>query len=179
MTDRKTDRCEAGVSNESATSLVTVPCDLFRESDASQLCWACIGPVMQRVRGKDQSVKLGVYRTLTPGQRALFSFWSLHGHAETRESFYSILLYLRDLGALPELESGALYFGLDELAQLYRECSAVVCPTLPDVALGEQLSAANTDELFERYRELSPAVLERIATFIRRNPQEFVRLTDS
>ena len=49
--------------------------------DDEALIWVCVEPIVQKVRGKDPVIKSQVVMQLNTGQRALFLFQVLHGHA--------------------------------------------------------------------------------------------------
>lgn len=161
--------------DESGGSLVVLEAHALRELEPSALAWACIGPVMALARGKPPAVKHELYRTLTPGQKALFSFWALHGHAESAVSFRSMLKYLiEEMGGSSQLQAAAVRFGSSDLACLYRACSTLIAHQSGRDGAPVPSYDAEIQPLYERYWELAPEALTMIADYIRRNPNEFI-----
>src|SRR5574340_156321 len=96
---------------------------LFDSLGDLELAEACIGPTIQRVRGKDLAVKAHVYTELTPGQRALLMFWVVYGHAQSgMPRFFCELDYLlSQTGFRAELKAGMRFFADDRMLGLLEE----------------------------------------------------------
>jgi hypothetical protein len=99
-------------------TLVQMDRSAFAGLAPAALAWACVAPAIRHIRRRTPDVKRTVYRTLTPGQKALLMFWALHVHADSPRGFRGTLEYLvRDLQALPELRAAARHFGDTDLGR--------------------------------------------------------------
>ncbi|MEI6102306.1 MAG: hypothetical protein WCP73_10760 [Eubacteriales bacterium] len=124
---------------------------------------------MLQARGKDPETKSRVLKQLNDGQRALFLFQVLYGHAHNGTAqFFGYLSYLTDqLDMWTALKSAMKYFGDTEMVNL--------------IAKMEQAYASKEtplDELDAQYQRLIPETVRRIGTYIRNNPTEFIQLED-
>jgi len=52
----------------------------FNSLNDKVLGWTCIEPTIQKIQGKNISIKSQVYAQLTSGQKSLLLFWILYGH---------------------------------------------------------------------------------------------------
>jgi hypothetical protein len=172
-----------GISFGGEYMLVVMEQSTFDGLDSGSLSWACIGPTLRLVQGKSPDIKLTVYETLTTGQRALFMFWALHGHADSPGSFLMALEYLiQDLDALSEMKAAAGYFGDVDLEQLYGRAAAVLGAAPVRSGVNRRVAThvdVETGELFTRYWDIVPVVLERVGQKIRSDSQGFVRIVSA
>lgn len=103
--------------------LVTMKQQVFGSLDDDSLIWACIEPTIQKIRGKDFSVKGNVYTELSVGQRALLMFQIIYGHTSNGiTEFYCLVPYLPSgRGIWQELKKGMQYFGSYSMLKLLGE----------------------------------------------------------
>ena len=135
-----------------------------------KLVWRFVEPIIHQTRGKTPSIKSQVYMSLNDGQRALFMFQVMYGHAGNGISqFFSHISYLTDrLNLWLALKSAMKYFNDTDMVGFVEKM---------EIAYFDQSSQAKNiptlDELDQLYRELIPQTLKRIGTCIRNNPKEF------
>ncbi len=170
--------------------LVRMKKQLFDWLNDTELGWACLEPAIQKIRGKDNTVKSQVYSELTPGQQALLMFKSLYGHAHSVAEFYWFASYfLADMKAWPAMKRGIQFFGDEAMLQLYESIQAVIeAKNLqPDGTWREAAAMdldddgelrAEVDRIFTMYHEIAPYTLKRIDSYIRNHPDQFVHLED-
>lgn len=175
--------------------LVTMRREMFESLDNAALAWACIEPTIQQIRGKPVKLKQQVYARLSGGQRALLMFWVLTGHAQHGVlQFYSEVSYLLAQADIwQEMKAGMGYFGADDMVRLIEEMEALYraleANPLPgdtvwhgapaEGGLGNQPELlAAVDRLDIMLRKIAPAAPQRIGAFIRRAPDQFVRIED-
>ena len=146
------------------------------------LTWACIGPMLIQVRAKSMEVKGQLYKQLTEGQRALMMFHVFYGHAKHSASeLYAWTAHLLSEGESWEhVLSSLRYFGDDQLLELVERVRVVVegrthPPTLNDLAEDDGLSSM-MNLYYEAFQQLLPHTMARIASFIRTDTDQFVRL---
>jgi hypothetical protein len=60
----------------------------FEALDDRALVWACVEPIISRIRGRSPDIKSGVYQTLTPDQQALVLFQIYYGHSRSAAELY-------------------------------------------------------------------------------------------
>jgi hypothetical protein len=147
----------------------------FMELDDEKIIWECVGPVIQKVRGKSGLEKLQVFRQLGEGQRALFMFQVLHGHMEHgTKGFYDQVSYLAEqMNIWAALKSGIRYFGLDEMLDLIENMEEDY-----DRRADGHADKAITEKLDDTYRKLIPAAVKGVAQRMRSHPEDFLGFDD-
>ena len=143
----------------------------FNILDDEKLIWICVEPIVQKVRGKDPAIKSQVIMQLNNGQRALFLFQVLYGHANNGiDQFFTQVSYLADrLDIWSALKSGMKYFNDTEMLSLIEKMEIAYYE-----AAKQSENTISRDELERLYVERIPFTLRRIGTFIRNNPAEFM-----
>jgi hypothetical protein len=155
--------------------LISVQKAKFEALNPHALAWVCIEPTMQQSRAKDLSVKSRIYNQLTTGQRALYMFWVLYGHANN-----GILPFCTGIASIAgniweELKKSFAYFGDEAMRQLVEEMETLyhkiearnhVFSDFELLAIAKRLDST--------YHLISPAALVRVADYIRCHPDEFV-----
>lgn len=142
--------------------------ELNRLND-QQLIWACVEPAILKARGKDPETKAQVLKQLGGGQRAVFLFQVLYGHAQNGISqFFGYISYLADrLDIWAALKSAMRYFGDSEMAALIEKMQQAYAS-----------KETPPDELDAQYQKLVPETVRRIGACIRSNPAEFISFED-
>lgn len=150
------------------------PNDLAMLSD-SELIWLCVEPTILKARGKSPEVKAQVLSQLSAGQRSLFLFQVLYGHAAHGiAQFFHYIGYLADsLDIWAALKAAVRYFEDTEMLMLIEkmEGAYLAMPAQP-------VNTALLDELDGAYRERISASLQRIGAYIRNHPTEFLQPKD-
>lgn len=143
--------------------------DLFTYDD-EKLIWVFVEPIIRKVRGKDPRIKAQVYMTLKDGQRALFMFQVLYGHAANGISqFFLHVSYIAErLDIWSALKSAMNYFGDIEMLGFVEKIQTSYS-TLSSYNMNTPLR----NELDELYNEILPRTLKRISACIKNNPAEF------
>lgn len=166
----------------------------FNAYDDTMLIWTCIKPVILLIRGKNFSIKSEVYTRMTTAQRALLMFQMLYGHtSEGVIEFYTHLSYLlSNNGVWMQLKKAMQYFGDDDMLNLLNEMD-IVFQSLNAKEFHENAEQYNSNmegvqnnsALFASLGELDtalhhalPSTIQRVSTYIRNHPDEFVRFQD-
>ncbi|OPX87128.1 MAG: hypothetical protein A4E54_01791 [Pelotomaculum sp. PtaB.Bin117] len=66
--------------------------------DDEKTLWICVGPIIRKVRGKDLGKKSQAIMQLNNGQRALFLFQVLYGHANNGIAHFLIRFLIWRIG---------------------------------------------------------------------------------
>lgn len=142
----------------------------FNMLDDEKLIWICVEPIVLKVRGKDPGIKSQVIMQLNNGQRALFLFQVLYGHANNGIlQFFTQVSYLADrLDIWAALKSGMKYFSDTEMLGLIEKMETAYYEVTK-----QSENTILLDELERLYKERIPLTLKRIGSFIRNNPAEF------
>jgi hypothetical protein len=143
----------------------------FKELDVMSdeaLIVLCVAPVIRATRGRDPETKARVFQNLRAGQRALFLFQVLYGHAgQGIGPFFEHISYLTEaLDVWSALKSAFRYFGDAEMLALVEEMEAAFSRK-GDLPL---------KELDARYAAQISVTIHRIATRIRNHPADFFDL---
>ena len=103
--------------------LVTMKRNDFGALDGIPLIWACIEPTIQKIRGKNSTIKSDVYSQLTDGQQALLMFQILYGHTlHGVEDFFFYQSYmLSNKGTWSQMVNGMNYFGASDMVRFLDE----------------------------------------------------------
>lgn len=169
---------------------VTMKRHEFESMDDYPLSWACIEPVIQQVKGKDNTVRTQVYSQLSMGQQALMMFMVLYNHAHSVEEFYWYSCYFRSQPKVwSAIESSMDFFADDAMLEVYEKLEGTVQNRLylqdhteqeisiNDLETDSDLHAAFS-QIHSEYRHFAVNTLRRIGTYIRSNPIEFAVLED-
>ena len=142
----------------------------FNILDDERLIWICVEPIIRKVRGKDPEIKSQVFMQLNNGQRALFVFQVLYGHAGNGIlQFFAHIAYLADrLDIWAALKSGMNYFNDIEMLCLIEKMEAAYYSVTK-----QSENMISLSELEKSYKEGIPRTLKRVGSFIRNNPAEF------
>ena len=171
--------------------LVKIRRNDFEVLNDVSLIWACIEPTIQLIRGKNFIVKSEVYAHLTTGQQALLMFQVLYGHTTKGiEEFYSHLSYLlSNKGVWSQLKNGMQYFGDYEMLHILEKMDGIFQSLKTEkfieaveqhnvlIAKNPELSASMII-LNQSLSDVFPSSIKRVATYIRKNPDEFVQIID-
>ncbi len=162
----------------------------YEALDGIPLIWACIEPVIRQVRGRSFETKTGVYAQLTSGQQALLMFQILYGH--TVNGVQEFLMYqsymLQNKGTWAQMHNAMEVFGafdmlrfLDELAAVYEEHRDAIEQYKVQAACVPEDAPLSVPlgKLDARLREVFPAAVALVCTYIRDNAEQFVILEDS
>ena len=152
------------------TFMVAVKRKDFEALDDRSLIWTCIEPTIQKVRGKNFTIKSEVYSQLNDGQKALLMFQILYGHTlHGVEEFFCHLSYLlSNKGMWPQLKNGMLYFGAHDMVLLLDEMNNTY-----DNSETEPLGRLDT-----LLHTVLPATVVLVGSYIRRNPAQFVQFIE-
>lgn len=147
----------------------------FNLLDDEKIIWICVEPIVQAVRGKHPQIKSQVIMQLNNGQRALFFFQVLYGHANHGISqFFHQISYLMDtVDIWSALKSGVKYFGDIEMLGLIEK--------MENAYYTEAKESGNTvffEELDRLYKEMIPSTVKLVGSFIRNHPAEFIQFQD-
>lgn len=169
--------------------MVKMKRQVFDSLDHVTLVEVCIEPVLQRIRGKNPTVKKQVCMELTAGQGALLMFRVIHDHAiHSVEEFY---LWFSDLLAhsdyWPEIKSGMRHLRADNMLRFLAETEDFFeARNRQEDASWRDVRPRDLEEdaelltavgrLHAMLQEIAPATLKRIGDYIRYNPGEFVRI---
>lgn len=165
--------------------LANISRNAFETMDDDSLIWACVEPIIMRVRGRDHSVKEGTYAQLSAAQRALMMFQVLRGHSSSGlDEFFRLVPHLPSReGIWQELQKAMLYFGDDAFAQLLREIEADYRAMLSTGAdAGDPKGSLEFLQAVRRHdRPFHEAIAKAeglIAARIRSDPAEYVELQE-
>lgn len=165
----------------------------FRLLNDEELGKACFDPLIQRYKeeqtlGNDLT---NLFNQLTRGQQALFVFQTHYLHAsESLTEYYWWSAYFLATGARwSGLKASLRFFGEDELLDILESTEKVLVETGHPLSLEQfDLSRehlhqhpkllASIEVLEERYQEVVPGVVKRIAAYIRSHPDEFIHMEE-
>ena len=141
---------------------------VFDSLEENALIWACIHPLIHEIRGKDPIIKIGVYSSLTKGQRALLMFQILYGHtSDSAAEFFGMADMLSIKGIWGELQNSMRYFGDDTMLSLLQE--------MEEVYISGETGSNTIDSIDRKLHERIPESIKLICSYIRNHPGEFVR----
>jgi hypothetical protein len=138
--------------------------------DDGELIWACVEPIVKRMRAKTFNIKSEVYGGLNRGQRGLFMFQMLRGHLDggVEELFRNLSYLLCRPEVWRELKGAFDYFGCDDMAALIGAMELLYNEINNGKRPAEQIKAADA-----RLLGLLPGAEKLIAGYIRSHPLEF------
>lgn len=134
------------------------------------ICFSPMIPVYQSAMrkqsgSKPQEIRSQFYQTLSQGQRALFMFFSYYDHAiQSQDEFERIGYSYLSSNIFSVVKKGMEYFHDTEMLALFQ---------MIERALLEK-EQNKISELYCQLREISPCTLEKIGTYIKANPAEFI-----
>ena len=118
-----------------------------------------------------QEFKAKFYKSLSPGQRALFGFFTFYDHAVRSENEFQRIINLYLSGEFFTIvKKGAEYFSVEDKHDLLLDIEKTYTEH-------SEKQNYRVDELFDRLLEISPQTLAQIGVFIKENPVEFVSFT--
>jgi hypothetical protein len=140
----------------------------FETMDDAALIWACVEPVIAKIRGRDHGVKEAAYAQLTAGQRALMMFQVLRGHSSSGlEEFFRLVPHLPSReGIWRALRKAMRYFGDDAFAQLLLEIEAdyrAFMNTSADAGIEGSCAPGNREESLQAVQRHDPPLREAIS----------------
>ena len=138
--------------------------------DDAKLVWMFVEPMISKARGKKPDIKMQVFKSLNDGQRALFIFQVLYGHAANGiYSFFSDISNLTDrLDIWSAIKLAMNYFDDTEMLSLVEKME-----TAYFAMSSQDKNAPALNELDKLYNEILPRTLKQIGTCIRNNPAKF------
>lgn len=147
------------------------PNDFAMFSD-SELIWLCVEPIILKTRGRSPEIKAQVFSQLSAGQRSLFIFQVLYGHAgHGIAAFFQHIGYLTDtLDIWSALKAAMRYFEDIEMLTLIEKMESAY-PSMPE----QSGDTALLHELDEAYKDRIEESLQRIGAYIRNHPAEFLQ----
>lgn len=151
------------------TGLIEMTEDELRTIDDEGLCRRCVEPAIAAVRGKPMDVRLRVYDTLGPGQRALLGFWVLYAHGS--DGWTGVCAQLPHLvgheAFWSTLEDSARQLGMADLLASMARAKPVFDASAGPAALAE------LDASLLAWR---PQGLAAAASYVRCHLDQFVRV---
>ncbi|KQO14749.1 hypothetical protein [Paenibacillus sp. Leaf72] len=164
----------------------------FDTLNDERLGWACSKHILLQIRGKDRQAKNEAMAGLNESQRALCMFRVFYDHAKNSVSEYYgwVSQLLAEPGYWSGVTSGLQFFGDSSMLRLLEETKEIFeerrvrlglqwsDAVLKDLEQDHDLMAA-ASRLFSHLNEIAPQSLRLIRTYIRANPQQFVRWENS
>ncbi|GIP22052.1 hypothetical protein [Paenibacillus sp. J22TS3] len=154
-----------------------------------ELIEACFNPLIQRYKeeqllGNDFTP---MFNQMTPGQMAMFVFQTYYIHAaeSLKEYYWWSAYYLATGERWTGLKSSLKFFGEDELLRVAEETERVLVDSNHPLSFeGFDLSRdhlhqhpkllASIEALEEKFQDIVPGTIGRIAAYIRQHPEEFI-----
>ena len=128
--------------------------------------------ISQRNSREAHEYRAEFYKSLTPGQRALFGFFSYYDHAiRSNEEFQRISNLYVSQHIFGIVIKGAEYFNDDDMCQLLLRIEQNISEKEKN-----ETANVNLDTLYARLNEITPYTLTRIGACIKENPTEFICL---
>ncbi|MFD2615038.1 DMP19 family protein [Paenibacillus gansuensis] len=168
-------------------TLVSISKDEFTALDDERLGWACAGPTLVSLRGKDMGIKGEAMAALNEHQRSLCLFRVLYDHAkDSAPEYYGWICYLLErgdywsgvLGALRFFEVQSMQELLNETRNTLEEYNRRLGRTWNQVSITD---LDRDEELrnkvvlwYDRFMNVSKESLRTIARHIRAHPDAFV-----
>lgn len=162
----------------------------FVALDDPSLARAAVEPIIVAVRAKNPGFKTAVFEALSPGRRALFAFWIVHGHAR-KQGWTQFFREVSYLSAFPDffgsLGSAFAYIGDEAMISLVSDVEGVyrahdqIMKDFPTLDPREPRYAAVVEALAPldlRYRALVAGSLGRVAALVRERAGDFVAFED-
>ncbi len=153
----------------------------FSSLDDKTLVWISIETTIQKIRGKNLTIKSQVYEQLTSGQKSLLLFWILYGHTQNGiVQFFNEVDYLlidSDIWfefnhRLQLFENNALLDLVNDLESFY----SVHIKRNRNREFDNDSAAQLIISLDTKINDIMPELIKKIADYIRNNPKDFVNL---
>jgi len=169
--------------------LATMKRNDFGALDGIPLIWACIEPTIQKIRGKNSTIKSDVYSQLTDGQQALLMFQILYGHTlhGVEEFFFYQSYMLSNKGTWSQMVNGMNYFGASDMVRFLDELCATYEKFHGDIEQ-QKVQFGNVEKdtpLFASLNRLDvllheslPATINLVSSYIQSNATQFVNFDD-
>jgi hypothetical protein len=172
-------RREEDVDN---TLLVSLNRAELTTKDDWSLIWTCVSPFVSKVRGKNDLMKMNVYRQLSEHQKRLFIFTIYYNHA--RQSVDDFIYYgklLLENNYWHELTEAMGFFRnsrmVDLLNRIETEMKKSQLAATTDFP-ADEVMAASIKDLFKSFLPVSDETLKLIGDDIRRNPTAYFNIQD-
>ena len=146
------------------------------------LIWTCVSPFVLKVRGKNDLMKMDVYRQPSAHQKRLFIFTVYYNHARQSVNdfiYYGTLLlennYWHELTeAMAFFKDGTLVDLLNRIEVEMRK-SQLATGTVPPA---DGVAAASIRSLFKSFLPVTDETLKLIGSDIRKNPTAYFNVED-
>jgi hypothetical protein len=148
--------------------------------DDWSLIWTCVSPFVFRVRGKNDLMKMDVYRQLSEHQKRLFIFTIYYNHA--RQSVDDFIYYgklLLENNYWHELTEAMVFFKNGTMVDLLNRIEAELkkSQSATDAGLpAGAVVAASIRDLFKAFLPASDETLKLIGDDIRQNPTAYFNI---
>jgi hypothetical protein len=155
----------------------------FNSFDDKALGWTCIELTIQKIQGKNITIKSQVYTQLTSGQKSLLLFWILYGHTRSGiiRFFDEVDYFLVNTHIWIEFKDRFKLFDSKDLLDLVMELESFYSIHIKknrqkifDNNTVSQLAI----KLDKKINDIMPDLFKRIAEYIRDNPKDFVNFND-
>ena len=164
------------------TLLVSLNRTELSAKDDWSLIWTCVSPFVFKVRGKNDLMKMNVYRQLSEHQKRLFIFTIYYNHA--RQSVGDFVYYsklLLENNYWHELTRAMAFFRnaqmVDLLNRIEIEIKKLQLATDADFPADEVVTAS-IKILFKSFLPVSDETLRLIGDDIRQNPTAYFTIED-
>jgi hypothetical protein len=164
------------------TVLVSLNRAELTAKDDWSLIWTCVSPFVFKVRGKNDLMKMNVYRQLSEHQKRLFIFTIYYNHARQSVDdfiYYSKLLlennYWKELmEAMAFFKNGKMVDLLSRIETEMKRSQLAIDAELPAGAV----VAASIRNFFKSFLPVSDETLKLIGDDIRQNPTAYFSIED-
>ena len=147
----------------------------FELLNDEEVIWACVEPIMLRTGGKDPEKTAAELERMNDGQRALFLFQILYGHAtQGILPLYAQVDHLMEKADVwSGIKAGMQYFGDLEMLNLVEAMEAgwYLIRNKPEELLF-------VEELEREYNETIPISVKLIASYVRSNASDFIEFEE-
>ena len=150
--------------------------------DDWSLIWTCVSPFVFRVRGKNDLMKMNVYRQLSEHQKRLFIFTIYYNHA--RQSVDDFIYYgklLLENDYWHELTEAMVFFKNGKMVDLLNRIEAELKKSELATEAGlpaDEVVAASIRNLFKAFLPVSDETLKLIGDDIRQNPTAYFNIDE-
>ncbi|PWV99377.1 hypothetical protein DFQ01_11593 [Paenibacillus cellulosilyticus] len=161
----------------------------FDSMSDERLGWSCVEPFLMSIRAKDTATKTKVIRSLNPSQQALCMFKVFYGHARgSAHELYAWVAYLLHTpGYWQGVTKGLSFFGDDRMLQLLEDMRQFIVERKQGAGDSTEFHPLHNIEhdneltnrvvhFYARFQSLEHDSLKQISSFIRANPQDFVKI---
>ena len=150
--------------------------------DDWSLIWTCVSPFVFKVRGKNDLMKMNVYRQLSEHQKRLFIFTIYYNHARQSVDdfiYYSKLLLENDYwheltGAMGFFKNSKMVDLLNRIEIEMGKSQLAIDTDLP----ANKVVAASIENLFKYFLPVSDETLKLIGNDIRQNPTAYFNIEE-